>query len=612
MRLTLTGNPNCGKTTLYNTLTGELESVGNWSGVTVAPAEVEMKTDYGIATIIDLPGVYSLSAFSSEEAISLEYIDPEKSDVIVNIVDITNLSRGLYYTTQLLEQGIPMVIALNKVDLLQQELNTRKLALLLGCPVIPISAQRGDSLREMVNLAATASRPAKRAPMTTEKERYAFIQETLDQVYETKQQAYQPQKTDKLDELITTPCLGLPLFFGILWLIFFLAQTVAQGVAILAETLFALWNPLSIFDSTPPLVHSLVVDGMLGGLGAVLGFVPLIMTLFFLLAFLEDCGYMARVAVLMNQYFRHIGLTGKAIIPMVVGTGCSVPGVMATRTIENESQRKRTAILTPFIPCGRKLPVIILLSSLFYQEAPWIYPAIYGVTFLVIFGAGWLLHLLLGTEEEAPVFILELPDYRCPTLSFAWKHMVDKGWDFIKRATTIVLLCNIVLWFLQHWDKSFTPVTNPEESLLATIGTAFVPFFLPLGFGLWELVIATFTGFIAKENVVSTLYVVHFITEQSSLPPDFTLLSGLSYLLFQLFTLPCISAIWAMKKELGNWFPFALGFQLSIGYGLSLFTYQCGTLLLTGSLPSGFALGIALLGLLCLTVALRRKREVDP
>lgn len=615
MRLTLSGNPNCGKTTLYNTLTGELESVGNWSGVTVEPAEVPMRTDYGIATIVDLPGVYSLTAYSSEEGITLDYINPEKSDVLVNIVDITNLSRSLYFTTQLLELRIPMIIALNKVDILQDEIDTRKLALALGCPVIAISAERGDCLEAMVTLAATASRPAKREPLESDQARYEYIEEILAEVYVKKVDRNQTTTADKVDWLLTSKLFGLPIFFAILGTLFFIAQEVVGSLCsyVIGDLLFGQIIPdflNNIFDAIHlnPLLQDLIVDAMVRGVGAVLSYVPLIMTLFFLLALLEDCGYMARVAVVMDVFFKKIGLSGKAIIPMVVGTGCSVPGVMASRTVENENERKRLCILTPFVPCGRKLPVIILFSSLFYEEAPWIYPAIYCLTFLVIFGVGLILKALFTVNHEDSIFIIELPQYRLPRLSFACQHMVDKAWVFIKRATSIILVSNTVIWLLQTYDFTLHQASATNESMLAALGNALVPLFIPLGFGVWQLVVATLTGFIAKENVVSTLYIIYFanmvqgeeMMQQSVDNPllaQLGLWTGLSYLLFQLFTLPCFSTIAAMWTEMKDktWFFLGMMLQFTTGYTISFLCCQMGTFLTTGAMATGFLSGFALI-----------------
>lgn len=618
MRLTLTGNPNCGKTSLYNTLTGELESVGNWSGVTVEPSEVVMRTDYGDATIVDLPGTYSLSAYSQEESISLDYITPDKSDVLINIVDITNLSRSLYFTTQLIELRIPMIIALNKVDILQDELDTKKLALSLGCPVIPVSAQRGDCLREMVNLAATATRPAKREPLESDEERYQYIDDILEEVYVHKIDRSKATTADKVDGVLTSKVLGLPIFFGILWAIFFFSQKVVGGFFsfLIQDKIFGDWIPWvlnQIFDfiKLNPLMQALIVDAMIGGIGAVLGFVPLIMTLFFLLALLEDCGYMARVAVVMDFFFKKIGLSGKAIIPMVIGTGCSVPGVMASRTVENENERKRLCILTPFIPCGRKLPLIILFSALFYEQASWIYPMMYALTILVIFGVGNLLKNMFTRNHEDSIFIIELPQYRLPRLSFAVKHMLDKAWVFVKRATTIILICNTCVWLLQTYDFTLHRAQLPSDSMLAALGKAISPLFIPLGFGAWQLVVASLSGFIAKENVVSTLFIIYLAgyeqaeelilqTTGNPIYEEFTLLSALSFLVFQLFTAPCFATMAAMASEMKEkrWTLLGLGLQFITGYTMAFLIYHGGTLISTGAFAPGFVGGLLLIGVM--------------
>lgn len=627
MRLSLAGNPNCGKTTLYNTLTGELESVGNWTGVTVEAHEVVMKTDYGDAIIVDLPGAYSITPYSSEESLSLEYINAARSDVIINIVDINNLSRSLYFTTQLMELRIPMMIALNKVDILQDEIDTKKLALALGCPVIPISAERGDCLREMVILAATASRPAKRDPFQREVERFAYIESILDQVYIKKIDRNQLTIGDKLDRILTNKLTGLPCFFVILWLIFFLSQKVVGG--------FFSWLITDVLISTviqggveqfyigiPPLLQRLLIDGMLGGVGAVLGFVPLIMTLFFLLALLEDCGYMARVAVLMDLFFKKIGLSGKAIIPMVVGTGCSITGVMASRTLENENERKRLCILTPYIPCGRKLPVIMLFSALFFSQSTWMYPVLYALVILVIYCVGLLLRWVFTQHHEDTLFILELPQYRIPRLSFAFQHMLDRAWQFIKRATTIILVSNTLIWFLQHYTFHLKQAALPSESMLAAIGILLSPLFVPLGFGVWQLVVATLTGLVAKENVVSTLYLIYFTQgeelflqgEGNPLMAEFTLVTAFSYLAFQLLSFPCFSALAVMYTEMKSkrWFSLGICIQFTTGYGVSFIICQVGTWLTTGHLHDGTLTGIVVLLCLSLLITIGRRSLRQP
>lgn len=611
LRLSLTGNPNCGKTTLYNTLTGEDEYVGNWTGVTVEAAEVEMRTLYGDATIVDLPGAYSIDAYSSEESVTLSYINPERSDVLVNIVDITNLSRSLFFTTQLIELGIPMIVALNKADILQDKIDSKALALALGCPVIPISAQRGECLEAMVTLAATASKPAQQREFPNDQARFDYIEEILDQVYLEKVDRTEVTTSDQVDRILTSKLLGLPIFLYLMWDIFSFSQSVVRIFStLISDVIFDTW--LSglfhwVFDliGLNPLLQALVADAMLGGVGTVLSFVPLIACLFFLLGLLEDCGYLSRVTVVMDIFFKKIGLSGRAIIPMVVGTGCSVPGILATRTLENANERKRLCVLTPFIPCGRKMPLMALFSSLFFAHAQWFYPLLYALTISVIFVVGYVLKKIFTIGHEDSIFIMELPPYRFPRLDFAVQQMCSKTLSFVKRAITIILLCNTVIFLLQHYDFTLHRAQSSDSSMLAVVGSLLSPFFLPLGLGSWELVTATLTGFVAKENTIATLSVIFlsggqdFFQASSDNPllSAFTPVTALSFLLFQLYTPPCFSAIATMHTEMKDrgWLILGLGTQCTVGYLLSFLAFQLGTLLTTYRIHSSFLLGIGIL-----------------
>ncbi len=615
LRLSLTGNPNCGKTTLYNTLTGEEEYVGNWSGVTVAAAEVEMRTQFGDATIVDLPGTYSISAYSSEESLTLSYINKDRSDVIVNIVDITNLSRSLFFTTQLLQLGIPMMVALNKSDILQDTIDTKILAQELGCPVIAISAQNGDCLEAMVTLAATAYKPRIQKDYANDQARFDHIEEILSKVYVTKVDRAEITTADKVDRILTSRLLGLPLFLSMMWTIFSFSQTVVRYFSsIISDTIFDTWISgifHGVFDAIHlnPLLQALVVDAMLGGVGTVLGFVPLIACLFFLLALLEDCGYLARVTVVMDTFFKKIGLSGRAIIPMTVGTGCSVPGILATRTIENDNQRKRLCILTPFIPCGRKMPLMALFASLFFQDSSWFYPFLYALTIGILFTVGYLLKKVFTIGHEDSIFIMELPPYRLPRLDFARQQMWKKTCQFVKRAMTIILLCNTVIFLLQHYDFTLHRTEIPEESMLAVVGSFLSVIFIPLGLGSWQQVTATLTGFVAKENAIATLSVIYLssggdffdIVEGNPLLEAFTPESALSFLLFQLYSPPCFAAIATMHGEMRDkgWMLLGLGTQLAVGYGVAFIAFQLATFLATGAFGSGVLWGCGVMVLLC-------------
>lgn len=654
MRIALTGNPNSGKTTLYNALTGRSEKVGNWAGVTIEKKESPIKKSYydGAENLIavDLPGAYSMSPFTSEESITSQYVRNEHPDVIINIVDATNLSRSLFFTTQLLELGIPLVVALNKSDINAKKgtkIDTAALSNLLGCPVIEtVSVNASDKgLHEVVKEAAASKGRTQTAPFDeghvnlkdknevekSDRRRFDFVNSIVSKVETRKVLTKDKTAQDKVDAVLAHKWLGIPIFAAVMWAVFAISQTyvgpyIADFLVGYIEA-FGEWVSAAT-EGASPILQSLLVDGIIGGVGAVIGFLPLVMVMYFLIALLEDCGYMARVAVVMDRFFKRVGLSGKSIIPMIIGTGCAIPGVMACRTIKNERERRTTAMLTPFMPCGAKLPVIALFAGVFFEDASWVGTLMYFVGIALIILGAMITLKITGHKYRKSFFIIELPEYKVPSLKRAVLSMLQRAKAFIIKAGTIILVCNAAVQIMQTFDWSLNVVAEGAEntSILASIANPFAILFIPLGFGVWQLAAAAVTGFIAKENVVGTLAVVYGITNfidvdelalvggasEVAAIMGLTQVAALAYLMFNLFTPPCFAAIGAMNSEMGSkkWLFGGIALQLCTGYTVAFLVYQIGTLITTGSLGTGFIYGaVAVAVMLAVLIALIKKAD---
>ena len=635
MRIALTGNPNSGKTTMYNMLTGRSERVGNWAGVTVDKKESLIKKIYSGTdelVAVDLPGAYSMSPFTSEESVTSDYVKNEQLDVIINIVDATNLSRSLFFTTQLLELGVPVVVALNKSDIndkKQTKIDADLLSKKLGCPVVKtVSTQSGhNGLNELINTAKQLKGKAQKSPYTPkntnplnkqeaeteDRQRYAFVNGIVKEVEKRKILTRMKNAQDRIDTIIMNKWIGIPLFALVMFLVFDISQStlgpwIADYLVSWIEV-FQEWVATLVSGSSP-FVQALLVDGIIGGVGAVVGFLPLVMVMYFLIALLEDCGYMARVSVVMDPIFKKVGLSGKSIIPMVIGTGCAIPGVMACRTIRNEKERKTTAMLTPFMPCGAKLPVIGLFSGAFFANASWVGTLMYFAGILIIYFGALLVKRITGNKKKKSFFIMELPEYKIPSLKRAFFSMLERGKSFIIKAGTVILVCNAAVQIMQTFGWNLQPVAEgmAHTSILATIAQPVAFILIPLGFGTWQLAAAAITGFIAKENVVGTLAVVYSLTNfidteelaligsgnEVAAVMGLTKVAALAYLMFNLFTPPCFAAIGAMNSEMQDkkWLAAGVGLQLAVGYTVAFFVYQIGTLLVTGHLGQGFVFGL--------------------
>lgn len=697
IQVALAGNPNCGKTTLFNGLTGATQYVGNWPGVTVEKKEGKYKEDKDIK-ITDLPGIYSLSPYTLEEVVSREFLLNGNVDVVLNIIDGSNLERNLFLTTQILELGIPTVVAINMLDVIEKRKDTidyKKLSEELGCPVLPISALKNTGIKELMaqvkkavgtkfsakNIYAgkvlnalntietslpssiEASRRFFYAVKLFERDdkieaaikskadasvieaceksmdddsesiitdaRYTYITSVIKDCYK-KGSKEVLTTSDKIDRIVTNRVLALPIFALVMWFVYYISVTTVG-------TIVTDWtNDVLFGEIIPPAVdsfldaiqcadwlHGLIVDGIIGGVGAVIGFVPQMLVLFFFLAILEDCGYMARVAFIMDRIFRKFGLSGKSFIPMLIGTGCGVPAVMASRTIESDRDRKMTIMTTTFIPCGAKMPIIGLIAGAIFHGASWVAPSAYFVGMAAVIVSGIMLKKTkLFAGDPAP-FVMEMPAYHMPRAVNVLRSMWERGSSFIKKAGTIILLSTIVLWFLQGfgWEKgAFGMVDDIDHSILSSIGQTFAWIFSPLGWGDWKAAVASVTGLIAKENVVATfgqLYGFAEVAEEGNefwgqLSASFTPLAAYSFMVFNLLCAPCFAAMGAIKREMNNtkWFWIAIGYQCGFAYVCSLIVYQLGSLVNGGSFGFGAIVGfILLIGLIYLLV--RPSKESD-
>ena len=657
MRIALAGNPNSGKTTMYNALTGRSEKVGNWAGVTVEKKEHPIRRSYykGAEALVavDLPGAYSMSPFTSEESITSSYVKHEKPDAIINIVDATNLSRSLFFTTQLLELGIPVVIALNKTDINKKketEINASALSARLGCAVVETVSTSAKGLKQLLEAAVAAVGKKQAAPYVqgdidlsdkaaveeADRRRFAFVNTVVSSVEKRKVLTKETNFQDKIDAVLTNKWAGLPIFAVVMFLVFGISQAwlgpwiadtfcgwLEAGQGLIADALANEAGELGIWAS-------ILVDGIIGGVIAVIGFLPLVMVMYFLIALLEDCGYMARATVVLDPIFKKVGLSGKSVIPFVIGTGCAIPGVMACRTIRNERERRATAMLAPFMPCGAKLPVISLFAGAFFGKSAWVGTVMYFVGIAVILLGALLINQLTGHKNRKSFFIMELPEYKLPSVPRAAMSMLQRGWAYIVKAGTIILVCNFAVHVMQTFNWRFE-VVDAADSILHDIATPFAYIIAPIvGVVAWQFAAAAVTGFIAKENVVGTLAVCYSISNlidldalemvegaASDVASAFGIgsVAALAYLMFNLFTPPCFAAIGAMNAEIKSrkWLWAGIGLQFSVGFSLSFLVFFFGTLFTGGSFGKawmpvlGWAIVLAIVAVF--TVLILRKNK---
>lgn len=650
MRIALAGNPNSGKTTLYNAITGKNEKAGNWAGVTVDKKEAPIKKNLasGVELIaVDLPGAYSMSPFTSEESITSSFVKSENPDAIINIVDATNLSRSLFFTTQLLELGVPVVVALNKSDINEKKgtvIDVAKLSETLGCPVVNTTATASKGLEALCAKVAEVAGKEQAAPYVqgavdlhskaavqdADKKRFAFVNTVVTKVETRKVLTAEKSMDDKIDAVLAHKFFGIAIFAVVMFGVFNLSQAtigpmIADG---LVGWLEGIQESIGgMVEDASPFMQALLVDGIVGGVIAVLGFLPLVMVMYFLIALLEDCGYMARVAVVMDPIFKKVGLSGKSVIPMVITTGCAIPGVMASRTIRNERERRTTAMLAPFMPCGAKLPVIALFAGAFFADATWVGTLMYfcGIAFILL-GALLVTKITGVSTKTSSYFIMELPEYKLPSLWRAFVSMMERAKAFIIKAGTIILVCNAAVQIMQTFTPALVEANETgSDSILALIAHPFALLFIPLGFGAWQLAAAAVTGFIAKENVVGTLAVcfavTNFINEDLELTGGqtevaaimgLTQVAALAYLMFNLFTPPCFAAIGAMNAEMksAKWLWGGIALQFGTGYVIAYLVYQIGTLMTTGSVGAGFIPGLVIVvALVAVVLGLIKKAD---